>query len=206
MGAISGSMSVAKFWVEGEVPKDPRRTFMSRIQLRRFRPLVPEEDVEERYGWCALGQPTDLELTTGKIFQNEYLTLGLRWDRYKFPASLVNAQLAESMQRAMARSDKETLSRNQKAELKQQVLRKLKQKYFPSMRMVDMVWNFDRREVYFWSHSSALRDRLFACFELSFGLELVLNSPYAAGLKLLPGRPNQQALQQVQGEAFHGSR
>ena len=123
--------------------------------------------------------------------------MGLRWDRYKFPASLVNAQLAESMQRAMARSDKETLSRNQKAELKQQVLAKLKQKYFPSMRMVDMVWNFDRREVYFWSHSSALRDRLFACFELSFGLELVANSPYAAGLKLLPGRQNQQAIQQA---------
>jgi hypothetical protein len=206
MGAASGSMSVAKFWVEGDLPKDPRRAFMSRVTLRRFQPLRADEDVEERYGWCALGEPGDLDLTTGKVFQNEYLTLGFRWDRFKFPAALVNGQLAEAMQRALARTDKESLSRNQKAELKQQVLAKLKQKYLPSMRMVDMVWHFDRREVFFWSHSSALRERLLACFELTFGLELVLNNPYTAGLKLLPGRATQQALQQLEAETFRGSR
>lgn len=199
-------MSVAKFWVRGDLPKDPRRAFMSRIQLRKFRPLSADEDVEERYGWCALGEPADLDLSTGKVFQNEYLTLGFRWDRFRFPAALVNAQLGEMMDRALARSEKEQLSRHEKAELKQQVLAKLKRKYLPSMRMVDMVWNLDKMELFFWSNSASMRERMGACFEITFGLELDLNCPFMAAQHLFSDRPTLSALDQAEPVAFHGPR
>jgi hypothetical protein len=206
LGALSGSLSVAKFWVRGELPRDPRRSFMERIKLRRFRPLSADDEVEERYGWCTVGSPTDFELSTGKVFHNEYLALGFRWDRFRFPAALVNAQLAEAMQQARQRSGEDGLSRSAKANLKQAVLAKLKRKYFPSMRMVDLVWNLDRQVVHFWSHSAALHERMCASFEVTFGLELDLNSPYVAAQKLLPGRTTQQTLQNLQCEPFHGPR
>jgi hypothetical protein len=89
-------MSVKKLFVRGELPKSPRRAFLERIRLRSFRPLAFDEEAEERHGWCALGRPLELEPPPEEVFQSDYLTLGLRWDRYRFPAALLNARLEQA--------------------------------------------------------------------------------------------------------------
>jgi hypothetical protein len=80
----------------------------------------------------------------------------------------------------------------------------------PSMQAVDLVWNLERQVLYFWSRSARLMERLSELFELSFGLKLVLDSPYAAALHALEGKAMQAALQQVTlspfQEAPRGSR
>jgi recombination associated protein RdgC len=203
MGALSGSLSASKFYVEGELPKDLRRQFMDRIQLRLFRPLRPEQEAEESAGWCAVGQPFDLELSPDKVFNGPYLSLGLRIDRYRFPPAVVNAELEQAAQALRQKRAQEKLSRTQKAELKQKVLLSLRRRYLPRMQAVDLVWNLDRRELFFWSQSGGLRERLCALFELSFGLDLVLDSPFVAAARGLPGKALQAALQQVTLSAFH---
>lgn len=203
MGALSGSMSTSKFYVEGELPKDVRRSYMDRIQLRVFRPLRPEAEDEESTGWSAVGQPFDLELSPDKVFNGSYLSLGLRTDRYRFPPAVVNAELAQASQALRQKRAQEQLSRTQKAELKQKVLQGMRKRYLPRVQAVDLVWNLDRGELHFWSQSSALRDRMCALFELSFGLELTLDSPYAAAARPPQTKPLEAALQQVTLSAFH---
>jgi hypothetical protein len=203
MGALHGSLNASKFYVEGELPKDVRRTYMARIQLRLFQPLRPEQEAEESAGWCAVGQPFDLDLSPDKVFNGPYLSLGLRIDRYRFPPAVVHAELEQAAQGLRQKRAQEQLSRSQKAELKQRVLQALRRRYLPRMQAVDLVWNLDRRELYFWSQSSGLRERLSALFELSFGLELALDSPYVAAARTLQNRALEAALQQVALSAFH---
>jgi recombination associated protein RdgC len=186
VGALTGPMSTTKFFVRGELPKNLRRSFPDRIALRTFRPLEPEEEAEERAGWCALGQPLDLDLSSDKLFSGPYLTLGLRLDRYRFPARIVQAELAKAARAALEKSGHERLSKTQKAELKQRVHAALRRRYFPSMLAVDLVWHLDAGEAYFWSQSRALIERLGALFELCFGLTLAENSPFIAAERLLP--------------------
>lgn len=202
MGALNGPMSTTKFFVRGELPKNLRRSFMERIALRTFRPLEPDEEAEERAGWCALGAPFDLELSSEKVFNGAYLTLGLRLDRFRFPARIVQAEMAKASHAALAKSGHERLSRNQKTELKRRVLSTLRRKYLPSMLAVDLVWNLDAGEAFFWSQSRGLIERLSALFELCFALTLVENSPFVAAERLFPTQRKSQ-LDQLERTAFH---
>jgi recombination associated protein RdgC len=202
VGALNGPMSTTKFFVRGELPKNLRRSFSERIALRTFRPLEPDEEAEERAGWCALGAPFDLDLSYDKVFNGAYLTLGLRLDRYRFPARVVQAELAKASHAALTKSGHERLSRSQKTELKQRVLATLRRKYLPSMLAVDMVWNLDAGEVFFWSQSRGLIERLGALFELCFALTLVENSPFVAAERLFPSQRRSQ-LDQLERTAFH---
>jgi recombination associated protein RdgC len=202
MGALNGSLSTTKFYVRGELPKNQRRAFMERIALRIFRPLEPNEEAEERAGWCAIGQPFDLDLSPDKVFNDTYLTLGLRLDRYRFPARVVQAELAKASHTALQKSGHERLSRTQKAELKQRVMAGLRRKYLPNMQAVDMVWHLDAGELYFWSQSRGMIERLGALFELCFALSLVENSPFSAAERLLPAQRRSQ-LEQLEHTPFH---
>jgi hypothetical protein len=197
-------MSAARYHVQGDLPKDVRRSYLERIRLRKFEPLRVDEEAEERAGWTTLAAPFDLELTSPKIFQGPYLTLGLRVDRYRFPPAVLNAELAQAAQALREKNGQERLSRAQKAELKTRIMMRLRRKYLPSMRAVDVVWNLDRGELYFWSGSSALKQHLGALFELSFGLELVPSSPWVDALRVATTAEQRAALQEVELTAFHG--
>jgi hypothetical protein len=202
MGALTGPMSTTRLYVRGELPKNLRRSFMERIALRTFRPLDPEEEAEERAGWCALGQPFDLELSAGKVFNGPYLTLGLRVDRYRFPARVVQAELAKASHAALQKSGHEKLSRAQKNELRRRVIAALRRRYFPHMVGVDLVWNLDAGEAFFWSQSAGLIERLGALFELCFGLTLVENCPFVAAQRCLPERRRAE-LDRLERTLFH---
>jgi hypothetical protein len=202
LGALTGSMSTTKFYVLGDLPKNLRRSFMERIALRAFRPLDPNEEAEERVGWCALGQPMELELTPDKVFNAAYLTLGMRMDRYRFPPRIVQAELAKESRAALAKSGHERLGRSQKAALKRRVLASLRRRYLPSLQVVDLVWNIDAGEAFFWSQSPGLIERLGALFELSFGLELVQCSPLVVAERCLPER-RRPSLDHLERTLFH---
>jgi recombination associated protein RdgC len=202
VGALTGSMSTTKFYVRGDLPKNLRRSFMERIALRVFRPLEPDEEAEERAGWCALGQPFDLDLSPDKVFTGAYLTLGLRVDRYRFPARVVQAELAKACHAALQKSGHERLSKTQKAELRKRVLTALRRRYFPSMLGVDLVWNLDAGEAYFWSQSPGLIERLSALFELCFGVSLLENGPFVAAERCLPER-QRSSLERLERTLFH---
>lgn len=202
MGALTGSMSTTKLFVRGDLPKNLRRSFMERIALRTFRALEPEEEADERAGWCVLGQPFDLDLSPDKIFNGPYLTLGLRVDRYRFPARVVQAELAKAARAALQQSGHERLSRTQKTELRQRVLAALRRRYFPSMLSVDLVWHLDAGEAFFWSQSRNLIERLGALFELCFGLTLVENGPFVAAERCIP-KKSRPELDRLERTLFH---
>jgi recombination associated protein RdgC len=171
--------------------------------LRTFTPLTPEDDAEERFGWCALGSPTDLELGVGKVFEGPYLTLGFRHDKWRLPSALLNSQLAEAAQETRAKTGQERLSKNQKDALKLRVIQRLKRKLMPSMRQIDLVWHLDRGELFFWSQSPGVHEKMRALFETTFGLDLALNSPYLAALELLPNKGTEELLSKLNLTQLH---
>ncbi len=197
MGAFSGAMSAKKYWVVGDVAAEPRKAYLPRIRLRLFRPLRPEEEEEERYGWCAIDEPTRPNLTTADVFRGRYVTLCLRLDRYRIPAAVLQAHLRAAAKEKLEQSSRPRLGRAEAANLKQEVLRSLRQRVLPSMRTVDCVWDTEREVLYFFSQSAQLGERLIALFELTFGLELVENSPLMAARRLVTEKSRLRQLDQV---------
>src|SRR4051812_40086582 len=96
MPALKGSLTYARFFVEGELPDDFRDRFPKAIRSKAMKPLDPDDDTPERSGWSRIGDPFEVDLGYGDVFFNEYLNLGFRTDRWAIPGPMLRAKLREA--------------------------------------------------------------------------------------------------------------
>ena len=98
MPALRGSLTYARFFVEGELPDDLHARFLKAIRQRVMKPLAPDEDALERSGWCRIGEPMELDIGHEDVFYNNYVNLGFRTDRWVIPGPLLRTKLREAEQ------------------------------------------------------------------------------------------------------------
>ena len=198
MSARRGSLTLTRLYVKGAPPKDLRKPFLSAIRLRAFQPLKPDDEASEATGWCVLDRPFDLDFDAGKVFEDRYLLLGFRIDRFRVPAAMVRAQLADEEQKLLSQSKRDRVSRNERLELREKILLRLRRKMPPSTRTVDVVWDLDGGVVLFFSHSVRVIADFSALFEKTFKLELTEDSPYVAAERVELPRSLSKALERVE--------
>jgi recombination associated protein RdgC len=184
MPALKGSLTYSRFFASGELPKDFRERFMRAIRLRAMKPLSADDDDTERSGWCAIGEPFDVDLGYEGVFYNNYVNLGFRTDRWVLPAPLLRARLREAEAAYLAKRGRERLSRNERGELKELVSRKLRKQFVPATRAVDLSWCLEDGVVRFHSQSPRTCSNMLALFHKTFGLELVPEAPYTLAARL----------------------
>ena len=181
MGALHGSITVRRYVVRGEKPKDPGR-LVKGARAHVLIPIDPRSDAEKVCGWAALEDPTDLELTAENMFHGPTVALALRVDTLVPPASVVKRLVAERI-KATGRKP----NRAEKQQAKEEVKKSLRGKTLPTMRTYDLVWQTDEDTVHFWSHAKATNEMAIDLFYKSFGLELVAKGPtVVAGRGVIP--------------------
>ncbi len=178
MGALKGSISYVRFFIDGEVPKDYRTKYLDAITLRTFRPLKPKDEEEEHIGWCSIHQPIDLDLTADKVYEGDFVNLGLRIDRFRIPGAILKAHMAEAEAAMLAELGKERLSRTQKEDLRAMVERKLKERSMPVMRVYDLSWDVNAGIVRFFGTATKIHDVLHELFEKTFNVALIREGAY----------------------------
>lgn len=185
MPALTGSLTYARLFVEGALPDDFRERYGAAIQLRAMRPLEADDEALERSGWCAIGDPFELDLGYDKVFYNDYVNLGLRTDRWSIPSALVRTHLKEAEAAYLAKKKRARLSKHERAELKELVLRRLRKMSVPQVRAVDVSWSLGEGIVRFFSHSPRSVATLLDLFGKTFtGLKLVPEAPYTLAARL----------------------
>ena len=184
MPALRGSLTYARFYVDGEVADDFREKFMRAIRLRAMKPLEAEDEDLERSGWCKVGEPFELELGYEDVFYNEYLNLGFRTDKWRLPSSVLKQRLREAEAAYLEKKGRERLGRAEKTELKEMVSRKLKKQSAPATRIVDLSWSLNEGVVRFFSHADKTAGAMMELFFKTFGLRLVAESPYTLAERL----------------------
>jgi hypothetical protein len=180
LGALRGSLTYARFFVTGDVPQDLAGATQKRIRAAASQPLVADEDVNERHGWCSIEDPMDTDLDHEKVFFNEYVCLGLRIDRWVVPKPLLNAHLRDAEAALLEKKGLEKLGRKAKADLKLFVLKKLRKNLLPVTKSVDFVWNVNTGVARFFSQSAKIHLLVQELFEKTFRLKLVPESPGTA--------------------------
>ena len=183
MPALRGSLTYARFFVEGELPDDFRERFMRAIRLRAMKPLAADEDDLERSGWCRVGDPFELELGYEEVFYNEFLNLGFRTDRWVIPGPMLRAKMREAEAAYLAKKGRERMSRNEKAELKEVVSRRLRKQLSPAVRAFDLVVTRGRDRALL-QPVAARGAMMTELFTKTFGLKLVPEAPYTLAARL----------------------
>jgi DNA recombination-dependent growth factor C len=178
MSALKGSLTYSRFFVDIAPPKDFRERYMRAIRLRTIQPLGTSDEDMERTGFCAIGDPFDLELNPTKVVYEGFINLGVRTDRWVFPSSLVKARVREAEALYLEKKGRQRLSKTERAELKQAVQQKLKHKLTPQIRAVDLSWSMEEQLVRYFTHSAKSIANMLELFEKAFHIKLVQESPY----------------------------
>lgn len=178
MPALSGSLTYARLFVDGDIPDDFRERFVNTLRLRAMKPLEADDDMPERSGFCMLGDPYELELTYERVFYNDFINLGFRTDRWSIPGPLLRARMRESEAAYLAKKGRERLSKRERTELKEVVSRKLRKQSVPTTRALDLSWSTEEGLVRFFSQSAKPTATMLELFEKTFGLKLIPEAPY----------------------------
>lgn len=196
MPALKGTLTYARFYVEGEPPDDFRERFMRSIRLRVMRPLEPDDEDLERSGWTRVGDPFGLDLGYDDVFYGENVVLSLRTDRWQIPGPVLKRHVKEAEEAYLQKKGRERLSRKEKAELKLLVAKKLRRQTNPRTRAVDLAWSLEDGLVRFFSHADKPAAVMTELFVKTFGLKLVPESPYTLAERL--------GLDKAQARAWQG--
>lgn len=197
MPALRGSLTYARFFVDGEVPEDFREKYMRAVRLRAMKPLQAEDDDLERSGWSKLAEPFEIELHYDDVFYNEFIVLGFRTDRWQIPGPMLKARVREAEAAYLEKKGREKLGRKEKAELKESVARKLRKQTAPATRVVDVAWSLNEGVVRFFSHAEKAAGNMTELFHKTFGLKLVAESPYTLAERLGLSKAQESAWQEI---------
>ena len=184
MPALTGSLTYARLFVEGDLPTDFRERYIKTLRLRAMKPLEADDDMDERSGWCALSDPYELALDYEQVFYNNFLNLGFRTDRWAIPAALLRANLREAEAVYLEKKGRERLSKREREEIKTVVLRQMRKQTTPTVRVVDFCWSLEEGVVRFFSHSQRPTLAMMDLFTHTFGLKLVPESPFTLAARL----------------------
>ena len=198
MPALRGSLTYARFFVDGDVPDDFREKFMRSIRARTMKPLEPDDEELERSGWCKVGEPFETELHYEDVFYNEYVNLGFRTDKWQIPSSILKQRVREAESAFLEKKGRERLGRNERTELKEMVARKLRRQMAPATRMVDVSWSMNEGVVRFFSHAEKTAGNMIELFHRSFGLRLVPEAPYTLAERLGLSKAQESAWQDLE--------
>lgn len=193
MSVLKGSLTYVRFFVDGDLPDGFRERFVKAIRLRAMKPLEPDDEVPERWGWSRLAEPFELELDYESVFFNEYLNLGVRADRWQIPGAMLRAKLREAEEAYLTKKGRERLTRKEKAEMKELVSRKLRRQLTPVTRSFDLSWSLQEGLVRFFSAANAPAVAMQELFTRTFGLKLVPEAPYTLAARLGLSKAQEEA-------------
>jgi DNA recombination-dependent growth factor C len=180
MGALAGSISVRRYRVTDPLPADPRAKLARGLRAHAFAPLDPKGEADRALGWVSIDDHNDAELRADKLFfvaaGGEQLRVALRIDVLKPPPAEVKRQLRTRVA-AMESAEGRPLTRREKSALKDEVVRLLRQRSFPRVRVVDMVWNLDSGQLWFWSQTKSVNELFVGEFVRACGLRLDVDGP-----------------------------
>jgi hypothetical protein len=202
MPALRGSLTYARYFVEGEPPDDFRDAFVRALRLRAMKPLEPDDEALERSGWCAIGEPFELALDYENVFYNNYLNVGFRTDRWVVPGPMLKAKMREAETAYLAKKGRERLSKRERGELKELVMRKLRRSLVPQMRVVDLSWSLEEGVVRFFSLAARPAAAMGDLFTKTFGLKLVPEAPYTLAARLGLGKAEEKAWEALEPTAL----
>jgi recombination associated protein RdgC len=205
MPAQSGSLTYARLYVEGDLPEDFRERYVNTLRLRAMKPLEAEDDMPERSGFCAFGDPYELELSYERVFYNDFINLGFRTDRWSIPPALLRANTREAEVAYLEKKGRERLTKREKTEIKELVLRQMRKQTTPIVRTVDLSWSIDEGIVRFFTHSQRTTLTMMDLFTKTFGLKLLPEAPYTLAARLGLNKAQEEAWDALEPTVIMGA-
>lgn len=196
MGLFKGSASISRY----EVTVLDRVGFWDfvdeRVRMFAFRDIEDSAD-EMAVGWVSATDFMDTTFQYASYAMDPYVVMGMRVDRRKLPAGVLQKYFRIELAKAKARREGQALSRTERETLKEKVKLDLMTRIPPGTQVFDVVWDTAKGTVWFGGASRSLLDTFEDYFRRCFQVELMPRLPYFMARALMPGEENGQRLEQA---------
>ena len=177
MGLISGSGSFTRYQADGNLPENFIETLSEKIARYSFRNLDEKSNAERSTGWVNVMDMFDNRFTGLEFLKEPYITMSLRIDERKIPATALKRYCLETEEKIKKDENLEYLSKNRRSDIKESVKLLLMKRAIPISKAYDMVWNYTTGLVIFGCTANKRCDEFLEFFLQTFNVQLQAIGP-----------------------------
>jgi hypothetical protein len=179
VGALTGGITTTAYYVEGDLPKGFREPFVEAMNQSRFKEIEVEGDQTESHGWVDIQNPFSESLRIDTVHWNAYFLFGMRHDTLRIPASLFKMHLNKRLDDYKAEFGKDRITKADRDNVSGLLEREMRRKVLPGVKVHDVAWNLDRKELWLFTTNKYARQLFEELFDKTFGLNLIVRNPYS---------------------------
>lgn len=186
MGLLTGSASLTRFSVVGDLPESFWDFAAERIAAQRFKDI---DDTLDDYsiGWVSVADMFDTEFAYSSYAAGDYVVLTMRVDERKVAPSVLKKYVMKEEERIRREKQVPRLSRAVRVEIKERIHAELIRKSLPVPSTYDLCWNLSDNTLLFFTSSKKATALLEDLFKETFNLSLILQIPWLTGLQMAEG-------------------
>ncbi len=177
MGLLSSTSSVTRYQVEGKFEKSVLESV--EYGLKRYTFKEVDDDISEKIvGWTSFDNPFNPNFEGHAFSIGTYLVFSMRIDKKAIPSKLIKKYYTLEEAKLLAKSGRQYLSREEKKSVKDEVINFLSSRIPATPYVYDLIWNYEKSTLWFFSNMRAANEELEILFSNSFKLILVRLFPY----------------------------
>lgn len=186
MGLLTGSASLTRFSVEGELPASFWDFVGQRVAAMSFKDIDDTMD-EYSIGWVSVADMFDAGFAYSSYAAGDYIALTMRIDERKVTPAVLKKYVMKEEERIKREKQIPRLNRAARLEIKERIRSELIRKSPPVPSTYDLCWNLADNTLLFFSTSKKAMALLEDLFKETFSLSLILQIPWLTGLRLAEG-------------------
>ncbi len=184
MGLLTGSASIIRFAVTGDLPAAPWDFIAEQVARHSFRDIDDTMD-EYSIGWVSVAGMFDNTFAYGSYAAGDYVVLTMRVDERKVSGAVLKKFALKEEERIKREQQIPRLSRSAKIEIKERIQSELLRKAPPIPATYDLCWNIVDNTLFFFSTNKKAIALVEDLFKESFGLTLLLQIPWLVGQRFV---------------------
>ncbi len=179
MGLLSSSVSISRYRVEGKI-KNPVTEAVAKGLKKNAITDIDEDASEKSVGWTSFDNPFSPTFEGSSFLLGNLFVFSLRIDRKSISAKLLKKHMTIETTKRLDKSKRRFLSKDEKKALKEKVITDLAMRIPSTPNVYDLIWDYEKSDVYFFSSLRSSNEDLESLFKRSFDLALIRIFPYTS--------------------------
>ena len=179
MGVLSTSVSITRYRVRGQLQNPVIETIGAVLQKYCISE-IDGDSAEKSVGWTSFETPYTPNFGGSSFLIGSYLVFSLRLDKKRISSKTLKKHYSLAERKRLVESGREYLTGNEKKMLKESVLQALSQKTPATPHVYDVIWDYEKGKLWYFTNLKAANEELESLFSRSFKLSLIRMFPYTA--------------------------
>jgi recombination associated protein RdgC len=179
MGLLSSSVSLTRYRVEGQFA-DPVMDTVTGALTKNMFTEIEDPAASKSMGWTSFTDPYRPDFSGSSYLIDTQFVFSLRIDKKAIPSKVFKKHYTMEVARRLAESGREFLSREEKTAVREHVMTVLQSRMPATPNLYDVVWNYERQQLWFFTNLKSANEDLETLFVRSFRLSLIRLFPYTA--------------------------